>query len=539
MSIWTETLFPDGRLLVYHSSLNDKLFATQWSALAASPPEGLIEVESFLEIDTAVLGQGGSPVRQRTRLLCTTAFEPIRYQSQSGDKRWSLAFEQDEIVVHPPGGEADQRLPRAGAEYLLGMTGHQAIIMAVLHAQGRLDDASLIVFAPDPLLAVPYRLSPAPDLAGDGHWVRSSHEEDLLVDPEGVLRECRLPKKGVRTTFVDPPPPLPKWARDDSIARPNLKYARPADARFQSLEVTIEGPVTPIGATLTIPEGDGPFPAVLFLGGSGTHDRHGIAGEIDIGTHEIVDHLAGRGFAGLRYDTRGAGTTGFGKDALSMGLSALVQDARSCFEFLRQRPEVDRERIFLVGHSQGGTLALALVARHGVTSRGVVLLAALGRTVDEVMSDQLESQGPLIGLSADQIANQREELRTFVELARSDRPSGPGSLPDHLMGLVRSRAWLREHLDNPATELIAHVRCPVLVLQGEKDFQVSLDRDARRLIEAGRAAGVDAEIVSFPDLDHLFKRTEGESRMAQYYDRSRKVSSEFLAVLDRWLITHL
>lgn len=538
MAEWTATLFPNGRPLVYTSSLNGKTFATQWTSLAGATAEGLIELESFLEIDMTALGQGGSPFRQRTRLLCTEEFAPVHYESQSGAKKWSLDFEADQIIVHPPGAESEQRLPRAGTQYLFGTTGQQAIALAILHDRGLLGTTTLTVFLPDPLLTVPYALTPAPDL-GSEQWLRSSHEEELLVDHEGRLRVCRVPKKGIVNEIAAPPLALPDWARDDSIARPRVRYTPPTNARFRLLDVTIDGPVTPIGATLSIPDGSGPFPAVLFLGGSGVHDRHGIAGEIDMGTHEIVDHLVERGLAGLRYDSRGGGTTRFGPDALDLGLSALVDDASACLEFLVGRSEVDRERIFLIGHSEGGTLALALIARRGVAPKGLVLMAPIGRDIDEVMFDQLESQGRTIGLSEAQIASQRDDLRAFVELARSDRPWESGSLPDHLLGLVRSRTWLREHLQNPTTALIAQVRCPVLICQGEKDFQISVERDAKRLVAAARAAGVEVELATFPDLDHLFKPAKGEGSMADFYDPSRRVSPDFLTHLDDWLTEHL
>jgi uncharacterized protein len=530
---WVATLFPEGKPLVYRSALNERPFATQWTAAPAFTG-GLIGVESYLEVDTAALGQGGSPLRQRVRLLCDAAFHPVRYSNhQAGDKLWTFDFEVEQVVVHPPGADSEQRVPRGGAEYLFGAIAHQAIAAAILHAAGRLEHAELTVFLPESLLAVPYKLSPAAELGE--HWFRSSHEEDLLVDDRGVLRECRLPKKGVRTTLADPPPPLPDWAGDESLAPPRIVYAPPTGARFKLLDVSISGPVTPIGASLTIPDGPGPFPAVLFLSGSGTHDRHGIAGEIDIGTHEIMDHLAGRGFLGLRYDTRGAGTTSLGSDMLDLGLMALADDALACYRFLENRPETARDRMFLIGHSQGGLLALILKARRQVGAGGIVLLACLGRTIDQVMFDQLESQGPLMGLSPAQVAAQREELAAFIDLARSGRRSEAGVLPDHLLSLVRSRTWLRDHLENPAAELIAELPCPVLICQGAKDFQVSIERDAKPLLRAAQAAGIDVDFAGFPDLDHLFKKTEGESRMAQYYDRSRHVSPELMAVLDRWL----
>ncbi len=187
------------------------------------------------------------------------------------------------------------------------------------------------------------------------------------------------------------------------------------------------------------------------------------------------------------------------------------------------------------GHSQGGSSALRLAGGEGAQVAGLVLMAAIGRPLDAVILDQVVAHGKKEGLPDDVIAHQVDELRAFVARARSDEPWEAGAVPDRLYLATRDRRWFVEHLALDNSALIAHVVCPILIAQGEADFQVSAEKDARALAAAAQAAGRDVTLITFPGLDHLFKRVSGESTMAQYYDRTRRVDPGFLDELARWI----
>ncbi len=125
------------------------------------------------------------------------------------------------------------------------------------------------------------------------------------------------------------------------------------------------------------------------------------------------------------------------------------------------------------------------------------------------------------------------EFRDFIDAVRAGKTFSPGEVPDHLLPLARSIDWIREHLETEAADVVGKVHCPVFIGQGGKDFQVKV-RDAELLDESARAAGVTAELAVFPDLDHLFKHVNGESKLEQYYDRTRRVNPAFLARLLGW-----
>src|SRR5262249_60224486 len=108
-----------------------------------------------------------------------------------------------------------------------------------------------------------------------------------------------------------PPQPLPDWAtkaEGTASREPVLRYRVPADATFALQDISIAAPRGPLGGSITVPAGQGPSPAVLFISGSGKHDRHGIVGDGDLGSHEIVDYPSNHGMVGLPFSLRGAGT---------------------------------------------------------------------------------------------------------------------------------------------------------------------------------------------------------------------------------------
>lgn len=535
---WVSILFPDGKPIVYGLALADKRYATQWTVYRGPVEDGLHEIEFFLELDPVAAGFGGGLVKQCSLLTCDAELAPLTYTSEAAGARWEVHFEPARVSVTLPEGSV-RTVPRDGAQFLSAdnVPAHKALIYAHLAAGGPLrDEETVQLFLANRLATVPYQITAAPEIAADsGAWYRTSYLEEIRLTDRGLLIEGIVPAQGIRGWLDDSNPPLPEWRTDKSPVKASLRYQPAANAPFSLSDVTIPGPVTPIGATLSIPPGPGPFPAVLFLSGSGTHDRHGIAGEIDAGTHEIMDFLAERGLLGLRYDSRGAGTTKLGDEPLDRGIDSDLADARATLEFLRNRPEAAGRPLFLIGHSQGGTEALVLAAENRSSVRGVVLMAAMGRGIAEVIENQIVSMGNAVGLNAGQIEQQLQEFREAVRLVQSGTAWDVSQIPHHILAMFPSPSWLKQFLSYNPTELVVQLHCPLLICQGGKDFQVSPERDAERLVAAAREAGIDCTYAFFPDLDHLFKTTPGTSTLAQYYDQARRVDREFLARLANWL----
>jgi pimeloyl-ACP methyl ester carboxylesterase len=169
-------------------------------------------------------------------------------------------------------------------------------------------------------------------------------------------------------------------------------------------EVTIEleqgGEGLQTKGEITIPAvGNGPFPAVLLIHGSGATDRDEYIPPTDTGTGnesrpfwQIAEYLSERGFVVLRYDKRGIGENGTILDLNTVANSTVQQfqsDAEAALNVLMQQPEVNRERITILGHSEGAIIAPRIAAERPVEVQNVILMSAAAQPISEVISYQL------------------------------------------------------------------------------------------------------------------------------------------------------
>lgn len=532
-------LFPNGEPLVYEITLNGTPFATQWTSCVTAG-DGIYLFELYLSLDPGRIGQGGSVQRQVVRMQCDDRLRVVHYTSESRGARLALRLLDTEIEVTLP-DRSVQTIPRQGAEFPLEayLVGQQALALGVAHLGRRLEsEAVLQTLMVNQLVISPYTVRPAPELEAppSKRWLRSSHQEEILIGDDGLVERIVNPAVKVEACRLSPPPPLPEWKDSAGAGFTPPRYAPPEGATFTLADVRIEGPVT-LGATLTVPHEDGPHPAVLFISGGGTHDRHGFALEMDMGYHEIVDALTAAGFVGLRFDSRGAGRTGLGEDFRRIGLETAIADARAALGWLRDRPEVDPNRVFLVGHSQGGIVAADIARDSDAGVRGVALLATPGLPMDEILRAQTDAHLRNLGLPEAAVHQELDRLEQLIELVRSGRPvDGPNVADDIAVG-VRNAGLLAEHLQRPPARLVEALSCPLLICQGQKDFQVPPE-GADRLAEAAERAELEVAVERFPNLDHLFKAIEGQSTLATYYDRTRRVDPALIDVLRAWLAEH-
>jgi hypothetical protein len=216
-------------------------------------------------------------------------------------------------------------------------------------------------------------------------------------------------------------------------------------------------PRYPLGATLTLPDGPGPFPAVVLVHGSGPSDRDETVGA----THMFADLAAGlaaRGIAVLRYDKR---TFTYG-DKLTNDLTLdaeVIDDAVDAVTRLAARTEIDASRIVVVGHSLGGMLAPEIATRAGHVA-GVAMLAPPARPPLDILRDQLRYLGAPAELRG---AVEQAEIVDALPLANQD--------PLYVLGMPMSywRDW-ESHDGLAAARALA---TPVLVIQGGRDYQVT------------------------------------------------------------------
>jgi uncharacterized protein len=285
----------------------------------------------------------------------------------------------------------------------------------------------------------------------------------------------------------------------------------------------------PLAGTLTLPDGDGPFPAVLIASGSGPLDRNSNhrRARFDV-ARRLAVALAGAGFASLRYDKRGVGESP--GDWRAAGLYDNVDDLGRALSTLAGRPEVDADRVLLAGHSEGAILSAALAAR-GVPVAGVVLLSMSATPGEELLRWQVRTIAPTlpapvrallrllrVDLEKKVAANHAKIKATTTDVARIGGPK------------VNAR-WTREFLAHDPRADLARLAVPVLAITGDKDLQVPVaDLD----VIASTVPG-PVTVRRMPDLTHTLRTQPGPASMGAYRKELRDpVNRELLGTVTQW-----
>jgi fermentation-respiration switch protein FrsA (DUF1100 family) len=278
---------------------------------------------------------------------------------------------------------------------------------------------------------------------------------------------------------------------------------------FHEREVQVVSGSVSLPGTLSMPAGGGPFPGIVLLHGSGPQDRDETIGGFRP-FQDLAQGLASHGIAVLRYDKR---TKVYQKELAGTNdltiRQEVIDDALAAIKLLRETPGVDRGRVFLAGHSLGGILAPRIGVLDGSVA-GVVLLAAPSRPMSDVIGDQarslLEPGAPEAQrLMAPGILKEANALADLY----AGRPGPPSGL---ILGASASY-WLdlKSQLPLDAARSLGK---PILVLQGERDYQVSMADFYGWKKELGGRQGV--VLKSYPALNHLFSPGEGRSSPAEY-----------------------
>lgn len=309
-----------------------------------------------------------------------------------------------------------------------------------------------------------------------------------------------------------------------------------------------------LGGTLTVPTGEGPFPAALLLTGSGPQDR-----DETLFGHKpfrlLADQLARAGVAVLRLDDRGVGKSG--GDSLLATTEVLVADAVAALAFLKANKELDPKHLGLVGHSEGGMVA-ALVAAQSKDVSFIVALAGPALPGGELIAQQAGALVHARGLSLDSseqvVAAQRKvmdavrkgvddaALTAAVVSALEDSAKATGSvqLPREQLQQVAAAQlpalkapWYRSLVRTDPRPAWGKTRCPVLYLVGDKDLQVPADANLKALGSATQGAK-RVTAVKLAGLNHLLQRAK-TGLMDEYGDLEETMDPAVLAQVTGWV----
>ena len=335
-----------------------------------------------------------------------------------------------------------------------------------------------------------------------------------------------------------------------NLARSEMKEqqkTRPQDPQppfhYQIEEVTFvnEKEGNTLAGTLTIPEGEGPFPAMVLVSGSGQQNR-----DEELMNHRpfwvIADYCARHGIAVLRYDDRGVGgSDGEVKNATSMDFS---YDAEAAFDYLRNRKEINATKVGILGHSEGGVINFMVSSRRPEVA---FLVSLAGPSVNgiAVLKEQQAAILRASGMTEEMVqfnGNANAQMFDIIETS-NDRAEADTLLRQLLKGWgyneelteqtvgQMASPWMYYFLRYDPTDAIVKTNCPALLLNGSKDLQViatqNLPGYEKIIAEHGKT---NLTLRELPDLNHLFQHCETGSPN-EYFEIEDTISSEVLEMI--------
>jgi uncharacterized protein len=367
---------------------------------------------------------------------------------------------------------------------------------------------------------------------------------------EGTFTQAgqSFPMKLERTEGGAPAPPL----RPQEPKEP-FPYAI-EDVTFANSEAGIT-----LAGTVTMPAGDGPFPAAILVSGSGPQDRD----ETLLGHKPflvLADHLTRQGIAVLRYDDRGvADSEGDFGAATSEDFAS---DALAAVQYLAAQPKVASAEVGIIGHSEGGLVG-PMAATRSSTVGFVVMLAGPGVTGLEILIEQGRLINDAAG-AAPEVTALNARIQESLAAIIASEPDAEVAAPlmktamraefDGISPELRAAAgdafsdavidqtvqqlntpWFRFFFDYDPRPALESMTVPVLSLIGEKDLQVPHKQNIPEIEAAfSRSAHSDATVLMLPGLNHLFQQAETGSP-SEYQNIEQTFSPEALEVVSSWI----
>lgn len=363
----------------------------------------------------------------------------------------------------------------------------------------------------------------------NGKWKQAGREWDLVMHKQKGVFALNRPQ--------EPKPPFPYTEEE---------------VYFRNEKGGVD-----LAGTLTIPQGNGPFPAVILITGSGPQNRNE-----ELMGHKpflvIADHLTRNGIAVLRYDDRGIekskGTFG---TATSFDFA---DDAEAGLQYLATRKEINKTKIGFAGHSEGGMIAPIIAARNRQTGF-IILLAGPGDPGRKILIDQtrliLEKSGESKNLIGEKItannklydileqepdsAKARQALIDCitheVENSSSVKPEEKDQVLEQMKMMVSriNTPWFRTFIIFDPMEYLVKVKCPLLAINGTNDLQVPCKSNLAMIEKAMKKSGNSHyKIIPFEGLNHLFQHSE-TGLPSEYGKIDETFSTDALELMASWI----
>jgi uncharacterized protein len=300
---------------------------------------------------------------------------------------------------------------------------------------------------------------------------------------------------------------------------------------FTELPLTLENGKFELPGKLTIPMGNGPFPAVVLVQGSGPHDEDETVGP-NKPFADLAWGLASRGIAVYRYTKR---TQQYGlqssEDPTKLTVEEeVISDARAAVALVAKQPHIEPKQVFLLGHSLGAYLA-PRIATDDAQIAGIAMLGANARPLAQVVLEQIHYLASLNGTPTE--AEQKRITAVEDAVKQIDSPDlKPGDVVPFLGATTYGAYWL-DLRGYDAVKTARKLKIPILILQGGRDYQVTPSNFDAWGEALGRRSNVTMKI--YPDLNHLFMAGTGHSAPAEY-EQPGHVAEEVIDTIAIWVL---
>ena len=277
------------------------------------------------------------------------------------------------------------------------------------------------------------------------------------------------------------------------------------------VEVGMEGWLLP--GTLSLPKGNGPFPALVLVHGSGPNDRDESLGP-NKPFRDLAWGLAPQNIAVLRYDKR---TKIHGqkmiaqKDAKLTVYEETIEDALAAADLLRETERIDTQNVFILGHSLGGML-VPRIANADSKNTGFIIMAGPTRPIEDLFVEQIEYISLLDGKMSNEEKANLEKIKSAVQKIKNITPENSNQMTERFLG-AGADYWLDLKGYDPA-EAAKSIDRPILILQGGRDYQVTMeDFEGWKMILSDKD---NVEFKLYPAHNHLLIPGEGKCTPEQY-----------------------
>ena len=312
-----------------------------------------------------------------------------------------------------------------------------------------------------------------------------------------------------------------------------------------------------LAGTLTLPKKNGNYPTVILISGSGTQDRN----EEILGHKPFLvlsDFLTRKGYGVLRYDDRGAGKSGGNPADKTSG--DFATDTQAALDYLKTRAEVNKKKIGLIGHSEGGLIA-QLIAGKNTDIAFIVMLAGLGIQGSELMVLQNYLVGKADGIPENELTTMGTTIRKVYNVITTENDQkirkatvsdildkeftpffiSKGVPKDEIGRVVSAQTeqltspWFVYFLRYDPAPVVAKIKCPIFALNGSKDIQVAADANLDGLKRiAEKSANKKVLTKKYMGLNHLFQECTTGS-IQEYETIEQTISPVVLNDIADWI----